>query len=65
MLYSDCTDGEVRLVGGNKVHEGRVEICVSNAWATVCDGVFQVYDAEVVCNQLGYIRFGWLLLLRD
>ena len=33
--YSDCEDGEIRLVGGSTVLEGRVEVCINNAWGGV------------------------------
>ena len=29
--YSNCTNGEVRLVGGDKVNEGNDQICHRNA----------------------------------
>ena len=32
--------------------EGRVEICINNAWGTVCDTLFGREDATVVCGQL-------------
>ena len=38
---------------GTNPLEGRVEICISNAWGTVCDDAFSSEDAEVVCQQLG------------
>lgn len=51
-----CTDFDVRLVNGSTVNplEGRVEVCINNAWGTVCDTGFSVNDAEVICSQLGH-----------
>ena len=52
--YSNCTDGDVRLVDGSTPYEGRVEICINHAWGTVCDRSWSTADANVVCKQLGY-----------
>lgn len=52
-----CDDGDVRLVndsGGEGVANGRVELCQSNTWGTVCDQNWKKEDMIVVCKQLGF-----------
>ena len=49
-----CTDGSIRLVGGTRPHEGRVEVCLNRRWGTVCDDAWGTVDASVACRQLGF-----------
>ena len=55
---ANCSDGEVRLVGGKEEGIGRVEVCLNRAWGTVCGiGVgFGAEDAQVVCRELGLLQ---------
>ena len=53
---SNCSNGELRLAGS--IVEGRVEICLNDAWGTICDNSFGSAEARVVCHQLGFDREG-------
>ena len=50
----------MRLVKGSSFLEGQVEVCVDGNWGTVCDRLWNLHDAIVVCNQLGHSTVGKL-----
>ena len=49
----NCTTGELRL-NGLTLLEGRVEICINNAWGTICGDRFSSSDTQVICRMSGY-----------
>ncbi len=57
-VFSNCTDGEIRLVGGANVTLGILQVCMNNAWGSVCNNRFGIKDVNVVCRELGFNATG-------
>ena len=56
VVSSGCTEGGVRLAGGETVMEGRVEVCHNQIWWAVSgsSSYWDFSDATVVCRHLHY-----------
>ena len=56
IIFAVCFDGQPRLLNDTKpsLKEGRVEICINNTYGTICDDLWDEFDARIVCSQLGY-----------
>ena len=59
-----CVENEIRLVGGAKESQGRVEICRTEAWNTICDGLWSNEEGAVICKSIGYSRYSEKLDLK-
>ena len=62
---SNCSDGELRLVGSVTTNQGRLEVCMNGAWGSICDseGVFTKDEAKVACRQLGKLQVEGILAI--
>ena len=62
LLYTACTNGDLRLDNGTTGNLfGRVEMCYNNVWGTVCQDNFGPQEAVVACRQLGFSDAGELV----
>ena len=54
------SDVQLRLVGGSRSSEGRVEVrrFDNETWGTVCDNLWNAPDAAVVCRQIN-AKYKW------
>ena len=60
-LYILVAMDTVRLVGGSRDTEGRVEVKINEVWGSVCDSGWSLPEGDVICRQLGYPRASQVL----
>ena len=56
-MPSNCTSGEIKLSAEVTSGSGRLEVCINNAWGTVCTYNWDERDARVACRELGFQQF--------
>lgn len=60
-IGDECTNGDVRMVNGSTVDEGRVEYCYEKTWSPVCS--LSSRAATLMCQKMGYTSFTCQLLV--
>ena len=56
----NCQNNDIRLVDstGTSGKEGRVEVCHSGVWGSICSDEFDEGEAYILCKELGYGQAG-------
>ncbi len=62
-FYAGDTDYSDAYYDKNGLTSGRVEVCVSGRYGSVCQNPWTEMDASVVCKQLGFSEYGNLSVL--
>lgn len=59
-MRGNCVDGEMRLIKDGEVSsfEGRIEVCLNDAWGSVCWDFFDELEVKVVCNYFNFPEDG-------
>ena len=57
-FYQGLTDYNSAYYDKDGLVSGRVEVCVSGRYGSVCQTPWTEEDASVVCKQLGYSEYG-------
>ena len=54
----NCSDLDIQLAEGTSSNTGKIKVCVSQHWSTICGLYFDSEDSAVVCSYLGFQRYG-------
>ncbi len=57
-FYEGLTDYNDAYYDKDGLTSGRVEVCVSGRYGSVCHNPWTEMDASVVCKQLGFSEYG-------
>ena len=60
---ASCSDGDLKLVGGESESDGRLEICLNKRWTTINGRGWTKTDTKVACNQLNYSALGYMNII--
>ncbi|XP_064397372.1 scavenger receptor cysteine-rich domain superfamily protein-like isoform X2 [Halichondria panicea] len=55
---ANCTDSDIRFVGGATDNEGKVEICNDSRWIAICSNGWTEQDAGQMCQKFGFASIG-------
>ena len=53
-LAGTISEVHLRLVGGTRASDGRIETLYGGAWGTLCDDGLDKDEADIICQFLGY-----------
>ncbi|XP_064397379.1 scavenger receptor cysteine-rich type 1 protein M160-like isoform X1 [Halichondria panicea] len=57
-LSANCTDSDIRFVGGATDNEGKVEICNDSRWMAICSNGWTDQDAGQMYQKFGFASIG-------
>ena len=49
-----CSDGDLRLLGGDSDRDGLLQVCFGRRWGTINGDGWTASDTQVACRQLGF-----------